>query len=375
MSAVIVSGALATKARNGGNAWSRLGWVAGFAALGFDCWFVEQLPIGPVVPASVGWFQAVASAHGLRGRAVLIDGDDLLLAGPDLELDRLVGDAALVLNISGHLPARLLVDRSGPLLFLDDDPGFTQAWELEGGCGSRLEGHDLFLTYGTNIGADLCPIPTVGRSWLPIVPPVAMTDWPEVPVPDPPRITTVGTWRGPFGPVSFNGITNGVKLHEFRKVIELPRHVPVSFEMALDIHAEETSDLELLARNGWRLDDPHGVVSTPDGYRRWIQDSTAEFSAAQGTYVGTNSGWVSDRTACYLASGRPAVVQDTGLGRTIPVGDGLLTYHDLDDAVAAVHEVLGNYEHHAAAARKLAHETFDATVVARRVCDLAGVPH
>ena len=162
----------------------------------------------------------------------------------------------------------------------------------------------------------------------------------------------------------------GLKLDEFRKVIELPERAPQTFELALDIHPAEKSDLEALQTHGWRLVDPRSVAGDPDLFRSYVQGSAAEFSVAQGIYVETNSGWFSDRTTRYLASGKPALVQDTGFSETIPTDEGLLAFGTLEEAVAGAEAIAADYDRHARAAREIAEQYFDSdTVIAKLLED------
>jgi hypothetical protein len=226
---------------------------------------------------------------------------------------------------------------------------------------------------GTNIGQPGCSIPAGDIQWIPTLPPTVLSKWPfEDPV-EPGRFTTVASWRGPFGPVSHGGHSYGLKVHEFRKFAELPKRAAGTFELALDIHPADGADRDLLLRHGWRVVDPASAVAGPLDFRRYVQGSSAEFSAAQGIYVDTRSGWFSDRTARYLASGKPAIVQDTGLGQTLPVGEGLLTFRTLDEAVERVHEVMEDPERHRKAARALAEEHLDSDLVLGKMLEYVGV--
>jgi hypothetical protein len=183
------------------------------------------------------------------------------------------------------------------------------------------------------------------------------------------RFTTVGAWRGAFGPVEIDGSTFGLKVHEFRKVIELPKLVDLTFEIALDIHPADAKDREALVANGWKLVDPRTEVPGPREYRRYVQESGAEFSVAQGIYVDTRSGWLSDRTVDYLASGKPALVQDTGFSSNYVVGEGLVPFRTLDEAARGAKRIEADYETHSAAARALAAEHFDSDKVLTRFLD------
>jgi hypothetical protein len=372
VSTAVVGAAVASKPGNGGNAWSRLGWLAGLEAIGFEAWLVERL-VEPLDPRAVAWFDAFVDAHGLADRVVLLDErEDVLRSPPGLDVDDLFRDAALLLNVSGHLPAKGRAANTGMRIFLDDDPGFTQIWEAQGSLGSRLADHHLHLTYGTAIGGPSSSVPTVDRTWHPVLPPVSIAQWDGAVRPAGSRFTTVGTWRGPFGSLDHDGCRYGLKVHEFRRILDLPSRVPAEFDLAMAIHADEVTDLASLAAGGWSLTEPLLAAGTTDRYRRWIEGSTAELSAAQGVYVGTACGWVSDRTACYLAAGRPAVVQHTGVVG-LPLGEGLLTFEDLDGAVAAAEAVLGDVDGHAGAARSIAETWFAADRVVAGVCELASV--
>jgi len=165
----------------------------------------------------------------------------------------------------------------------------------------------------------------------------------------------------------------GLKAHEFRKVAPLPERVPQFFEVALDIHPADEQDRALLQRHGWQFVDPMHAAASPDSFRKYVQGSGAEFSVAQGIYVDTNSGWFSDRTVRYLASGKPVLVQDTGFSRNLPVGEGLLSFRTLEEAEAGATEIARNYEHHCRAARALAEEYLDSDRVLARLLDDVGV--
>jgi hypothetical protein len=256
-------------------------------------------------------------------------------------------------------------------VFLDIDPGYPQLWH-QLGLADMFEGHDRFVTIGENIGRASCTIPDCGLDWITTPPPVDLDAWPAVRGGT--RFTTVATWRNPYGTVTWNGKTYGSRVHEFRKFIELPRLVDADFELALDIHPAETDDLALLERNGWRLVDPRRVAGTPDAYRSYIQGSAAEFCVAQNIYVETRSGWISDRSLCYLASGKPVLAQDTGFSDNYPVGEGLIPFTTLEEAAAGVEEIQQSYERHSKAARELAEQHFDARKVMARLLERLELP-
>jgi len=385
MTTVVVAGSLANKVGNGGEAWVRLSWVLGLARLGFDVVFLEEISSATCVDsrgqpapfrqsANLSWFVQVTTRFGLvEGSALVLDGgSDVHGLTREQLLGRLDG-AALLVNISGHVRTPLLLSRPGRRAYVDIDPGFTQMWHASGDLGAQLETHDVHFTIGENIGTPSCSIPTGGLTWIPTRQPVVLDYWPSCPSPGLERFTTVASWRGGYGPVTCNGTTFGLKVHEFRRIIDLPSSAAQTFEVALDIHPADAVDRIRLVQNGWRVTDPAAAAGEPLRFRRYVQGSDAELSPAQGVYVQTSSGWFSDRTTRYLASGKPALVQDTGFGRNLPVGDGLLSFTTLDEALTGVAAMADNYAHHATAARQVAEEHFASERVLAAFCDRAGV--
>jgi len=288
---------------------------------------------------------------------------------PDAE--ELVQDrqsTSLLLNIMGFVPAPVLGDSSA--VFIDIDPGYPQMWH-ELGLADMFDGHDKFVTVGENIGRADCQVPACGREWVTTSPPIVLDEWRVVPGGS--KFSSVCSWRNPYGTVTWNGETYGSRVHEFRQFFELPRLVDAEFELALDIDAAEVDDLRALEANGWRLVDPKAVAGTPNAYRSYIQSSRAEFSVAQNMYVATRSGWLSDRSLCYLASGKPVLAQDTGFSDNYPVGEGLIAFSTLEEAAAGIEEIERNYDRHSRAARDLAEEYFDSAKVLRRLLDRLGI--
>ncbi|HZV75683.1 MAG TPA: hypothetical protein VFF79_18390 [Conexibacter sp.] len=366
---VLVAGALAGKPGNGGNAWSRLSWTRGLGQLGIDAYFVEQLS-GPTGGA-VDFFEAVVGEFGERSRSVFLDERGEAIGG-GLSRDALLDVAArcsLLVNLSGHLQDAELRRAARRAVYVDDDPGYTQFWYAAGLIDGRLDGHDTYYTFGTRIGTDCCPIPDCGIAWRGMRPPVVLSDWPACPGERCGRVTTVASWRGPFGPVEHAGVRYGQKVHELRKLAELPRLADRELEIALAIDPVEEPAAQRLREDGWVVVDPRPLTGDPASFRRYVQGSDAELSVAQGIYVQTSCGWFSDRTTRYLASGRPAIVQDTGFSAELPVGDGLLTFGTPREALAALRSVERDYAAHARAARALAEEHFDSARVIGRMLE------
>jgi hypothetical protein len=311
---VVVAGALANKARNGGEAWVRLSWILGLRELGLDVRFVEQLSpdscvdeqgqvVAPAASVNLAWFRSVTEQFGLSEVATLLVGDDAAVGPPLEDLLTVAPDGALV-NISGHLDHTRLFAAFRSRIYVDIDPGFTQFWHALGYPGAKVDGHDQHFTIGESIGSAGCSIPTSGVQWRTTRQPVLLDRWPVTPAADTDRFTTVASWRAPFGSIVYEGRTYGLKVHEFRRFLDLPSRSPHTFELALSIHPGDSADLEALLRQGWQIVEPAAVAATPDDFRRYVQGSGAEFSVAQGVYVDTRSGWFSDRSARYLASGK-----------------------------------------------------------------------
>lgn len=361
---VVVAGALANKPRYGGEAWVRLDWVHGLAALGADVMFVEELAPSADRERGAAFFDAVGSRWGLASRSALITADGQAVAGaqPD-EVADFANDADLLVNISGNLTWAPVFDGVRRRAYIDLDPGFTQFWHAAGVAVPGLERHDLHFTVGESIGTSECTVPTGSIRWLPMRQPVVLERWPALSPPDDPRFTTVASWRGAYGSVEFEGRRYGPKAHEFRRFIELPRALPFPAEIALDIHPADDADRRRLTDNGWRLVDPAIVAGSPEAFRDYVCGSGAELSVAQSVYIETRCGWFSDRSARYLAAGRPVIVQDTGFGRHLPTGEGLFSFRTPDDAADAAREVARDLVAHGRAARQIAAEYFDARIV------------
>ena len=355
---VVVAGAIASKLGNGGEAWVRMSWMRGLQCLGRDAWLFEQ--IADPSPAQVAYFRDVTTWFAAADRSVLVDGSGHPIVCPaGVDPRDVAASADVLLNISGHLRCPELLDRFDRRVLVDIDPGFTQIWHAQGLPGAGVDGHHAFATIGENIGRPGCPIPTGGLPWIPTRQPVVLGDWASEQALGTAAFTTVASWRGAYGPVDHDGHRYGVKAHEFRKLIDLPARVPAArLEIALDIHAGDDADRTALLTHGWSLTDPTAASASPAAFRRYVHASAGEVSPAQGLYVATRSGWFSDRTARYLAAGRPAIVQDTGFTDTLPTGEGLLAFSDVDGAAHAVQAVLDDYPRHAAAARAVAQEHF-----------------
>jgi hypothetical protein len=363
---ILLAGMVAGDPHQGGASWAVLQYVAGLTELGHEMMLVEPVTAEALEPAG-----EVARYFGslplLEGRAALLGrGGEETVGTPYAELLEFARGADLLLNISGMLRDEGLLEAVPVRAFLDLDPGFNQVWHLSGeDMGFDLHTH--FVTVGQNLGRPDCPIPDCGRTWIPMLPPVALNWWP--PVAKPPSrnaFTSVGHWRS-YGSIEQGGIHYGQRAHSLRGLIELPRLTDVRFQLALGIHPDETADLEALRTGGWELLDPVEVAGDPQRYAEFIRGSKGELSIAKSGYVASRSGWFSDRSACYLASSRPVVAQETGFSDFLPSGEGLIAFATTEEAAAGVEEVEADPQRHARAARALAEEYLDVRKVLPRL--------
>jgi len=355
---IVVAGSLAQRACRGGHTWVFLQYLLGFRRLGFDVLFLDWMTpeMGPGVEAS-RYSRAVMERFGLQDHYCLMDAEGEAISGINRRhaIERTTA-SLLLININGFLADPELLGAAPRRVYLDIDPGFGQMWR-EQGLHDAFAGHEIFVTIAEKIGRPGCRIPTCGLEWVTTRQPVVLDQWPSRPGQGG-AFTSIGAWRGPFAPIEFDGTSFGLRVHEFRKFAGLPKLTRQKFEIALEIHDTEVGDRELLRQGGWRLLDPLAVAGSPDDYRDFIGRARAELMVAKGMYVETRGGWFSDRSACYLASGRPVIAQDTGLAGLYPLGDGLLAFHTLEEATAAVESVSADYSRHARAAREIAEAEF-----------------
>jgi hypothetical protein len=367
---VAVGGALAQRPGFGGHAWALLGYLLGFRALGHEVLFLDRLSAETVPAAAerercVRWLDAVMEGAGLsRSYSLFTDGE--AIGVPRREAIEWVAGADLLLDVMGFIDDEDILAASPRNVFLDIDPGFGQMW-CELGLHDAFAGYDAHVTVGERIGEPDCLVPTCGIEWVTSPHPILSEQWPAA---EPgPHFTSVGSWRGPYDAVEFEGRRFGLRAHELRKLIALPALVEPELELALDIDPADAADLRALGENGWRLADPAAVAADPGSYRRFIQGSRGELMVAKGMYVEARSGWFSERSLAYLASGRPVVAQDTGFAERYPVGEGLIAFADIEGARAGIEAVQADWERHSQAARELAAEHFGARRVLGRLLE------
>jgi hypothetical protein len=377
---ILFSGMLAGDPWQGGATWAVLQYVLGLRRLGHEVVLVEPGASGRLRPGGAAlrdtvqarYFGQVVDAFGLaRSAALLREGRTETVGLPYDELRAVARRADLLFNVSGMLTDPALLEPVRRRVYLDLDPAFVQLWHAVEGVDMRFAAHSHFVTVGMNIGRPGCAVPTCGLDWLRTPQPVVLERWPVAASVERDAWTTVGNWRG-YGSVTHDGVRYGQKAHSLRELIDLPARTGERLELALAIHPDETSDLTALAENGWRLVDPVEVAATPEKYARFVRGSKGELGVAKSGYVASNCGWFSDRSACYLASGRPVVAQDTGWGTWLAAGEGVLSFRTTADAAAALEAVARDYARHAVAARDLAIRYFDSDKVLAALLDAVG---
>jgi hypothetical protein len=377
---IIVSGMVAVVPHQGGATWAILQYLLGLERLGHDVYFIEPIADGELHPAggplarstNAAYFRRVMADFGLTDKAALVLSDTRETEGlPYERLLEIAGKADLLLNVSGMLSDEALLEPIGLRAYLDLDPAFIQLWHAQEGVDMRFDGHDSFVTVGVNIGQADCPIPTCGRTWIPTLQPVVLERWPLM-AEQGTAFTTIANWRG-YGSVEHEGVLYGQKAHSWRPIMPLPACSGEHFQVALAIHPDETADLAELDRYGWDLVDPAVAAGNPSKYAAFIRGSLAELGIAKSGYAASRSGWFSDRSVCYLASGKPVLAQNTGFGRILPVGEGIVAFDDLDSALAGVQAIRADWNHHSQAARALAEEYFDSDRVLARLLGELGL--
>jgi hypothetical protein len=367
----VIAGSVAQRPGNGGHTWVFLQYLLGFRKLGWDVLFLDRLepemcmdqsgrPAGVAQSVNMAYLDRVLSAFGLGDRyAVFHPGGTLGVERAQAlrETER----ASLLLNVNGFLEDREVLGAAARRVYLDIDPGFAHMWRALG-LHDAFQGHDQYVTVGESVGRPECTIPTGDIDWITTPQPVVLDEWPAQSSPGR-AFTSVGSWRGPFAPIEYEGETYGLRVHEFRRFAGLPRMVKPPLEVALDIDDADGGDLKLLREGGWKLRDPREIAADPWRYRSYLQDSSAEIMVAKNIYVRSLSGWFSDRSICYLASGRPVLAQETGWSAHHPAGEGLLAFSSMEEAIEGVERIERDYRRHSRAARALAEDRFESSRV------------
>jgi len=356
----------------GGNAWAYFQWVLGLARLGHDVYYFEdtgQWPYNPLEGGvsrgcdyNVDYINSIMSDHDLGDRwAYRFPYESQWFGLSEARRNEIVSTADLLINVSGTLERPSEYRSIGRLAYVDTDPVFTQVKLARGQQDfiRLVDEHDIHFSFG-EVKSSL--VPDTGHDWLPTRQPVTLNEW--APVEDHREaFTTVMNWTS-YNTVSHNGTTYGQKDVEFMRFVDLPAlAAPSTFEIAVNSGKTKRTPFDLLRHKGWVVRDPAEVCPDLDSYRNFIRTSKGEWTVAKNGYVQGRSGWFSERSAVYLASGRPVVTQDTGFGEVLPVGKGLRSFTTLEEAVEAVKEIEADHSEHCRAARSIAEEYFDSDKV------------
>ena len=357
--------------KGGGHLWAYLNWALGLRALGCKVIWLEFVPpstSAEEVRANIAALKIRLETYGLVNCLALHSWTNEPLP-PELTMASLsldeAAEADLLLEFPSNTPLQV-VKRFRRSALMDLDPGLLQTWISKKQV--YITPHDVYFTIGETVGQPGTLVPDVGLTWNYTPPCVALDWWPPREATVRSTFTTVAHWYA--GGWSQNDAHLDDKRSGFLPFLDIPFLTGQPLELALDLQPPEEEQRTLKSR-GWRLVDAHRVAATPWDYQRYIQNSFGEFSCTKPAYVSLETAWVSDRTLCYLASGKPAVVQYTGQSRFLPDSAGLFRFRELKEAAKCVERVLVDYEHQCKLARNLAEEYFDARKVVANVLERA----
>ena len=361
-----------------------LHYLIGLRRLGYDPYYIEDSgrwvydpSLNDLSPDASGNVDAVApvlQAHGFGDRwsfrGNYPGGQSYGMT--DAQRLELYREADAFLNVTGAQEIRDEQRACKRRVYVESDPFASQVKVAKGDAGmiATLAAHDTLFTFGENLGAPDCGVPLEKFRWLPTRQPVALELW-EHALPPGTTYNTITTWHNRGKDLEYRGETwYWTKDREFEKFLELPRKCPARFELAATVDAKVKARLQ---QQGWQQTDSIEISSGIDRYRGYIQQARAEFTVARDQYVRPNTGWFSDRSACYLAAGRPVITQETGFSNYLPTGKGLFGFHNLDDILRAVDCIESDYEGNCRAARAIAAEYFAAEKVVASLMERAGL--
>lgn len=370
----------------GGYAWQSAHYLLGLKALGYEVWFYEDSghysraynpltkEFGPFYRYGIKTAATFLERVGFGDHWCFIDSQRGMKYGCQVDrIDELLREADLLINFGGmnHIP--LEKRAGGRAIYIDSDPGYTQLNLENGDEGLRvfLNEHDKLFTFGENIGTPRSTTPTGGFDWISTRQPVVLELWAD---PGPPgdSYTTIGAWTSSGRDLMYQGDTfHWSKRSEWLRFLDLPKRTGVSFELATDVWSVP-GDFDRFSAHGWRFIDPDEISVDPWRYRTYITSSSrAEFTVAKDMNIRLQTGWFSDRAACYLAAGRPAVEQDTGFDEILPLGPGLHSFRTCEEAAEAMASIEADYARASAHASEVAREYFAAEKVLGNLLDQA----
>lgn len=361
----------ATYPEGGGHFWVYLNWALGFRALGCDVIWMEGVWPGAATEKLGADCKTRLAPYGFGDRLALFswNGEPLMQETRDASLSlEASAHADLLLNLAYDIPAAV-VKRFKRSALLDIDPGLLQVWVAKGRMS--LPPHHTYFTIGETVGQPDARFPDVGLPWQYTPPCVALEWWPPHRVAGDAPFTTVSHWHGDEWEIEGGEVYSNNKRDGFLPFLDLPTSSSVPLELALNLAKDDEDERAALTERGWRLRDAFDVASTPWDYQRYIQSSLGEFSCVKPSCLRFQNAWISDRTLCYLASGKPAVVQYTGPSRFLPESGGLFRFRDVGEALRGLETVAADYDGQCKLARELAEEYFDARKVAGQLLERA----
>lgn len=353
----------------GGMTWGNLQYLLGLRNLGHEIYFIEDSdcyascydPARNVMDTDpsygLKYAERVLSEFGLGENWAYYDEHSAKWHGPCAgRIDEICASADLLLNRAGVNPMRPWFLQIPVRVLLDIDPGFTQIRHLKHAASMEYaRQHTAFFSIAENIDSSQSSIPDDGLPWRPTRHPIFLDEWPAIKPPEKGSWTTIMQWQS-YPALEYQGLTYGNKSDSFRLYLDIPQRSPHDFELVL---AGGKAPRDTLTDHGWVIRDPFELSGNPWIYRRYIQQSMAEFCLAKQGYVMTRSGWFSERSAAYLATGRPVVTEETGFSDQLPTGAGLISFATPEEAIAGIEEISRDYGRHCRAARDLAVEYFD----------------
>jgi hypothetical protein len=392
---IIITGLIGQHNTMGGVTWDYVQYAIGLKNLGHDVYYFEDSGEWPYnldggstgntweaedCQANIGHIHSVMKTFGLGEKWAYkcpLSGSWYGLS--DTIREEIIGSADLLINVSGTLEHPEHYRKVKRLAYIDSDPGFTQIKMESVEFAYRVLVHDVHFSFGELLGT------AFGIEWHPTRSPIVLSEW-QIQGPLANKYTTIMNWT------SYKPLTRGKKVYaqkdaEFVKFIELPQKYHNSeFEVAMselqhdnwktklngslmDISFEKPQDL--LKYYGWKVANTQQVCQNPESYRSYIVNSRGEWSVAKGGYVIDKTGWFSCRSACYLAAGKPVVVQSTGFEEILPVGEGLFAFNDMREVVSALESIEGNYAYHCKSARALAREYLDSDIILNKLLETA----
>lgn len=356
----------------GGHLWEYMNWALAFRSIGCEIAWLEPLMPGTEVHEARSRIAALRSRlerYELDSALAVCSQDAAPLAPGVLEgclsLDEVAG-ADVLFNFRYDIPSEI-VQRFRRTAFMDLDPGELQIWMDKGEL--NIVPHHEYFTIGETVGKPGARFPDCGLQWTYTKPCVALDWWPPRWAPADAPFTTVAHWYDGWMEDDAGGYGDG-KRSGFLPYFELPRRTTWTLELALDLVPEDADQL-ILWENRWRVCDSHAVSATPWDYQHYIQASSGEFSCCKPHCVRLQNAWISNRTACYMASGKPAVVEHTGPSGYLPDCEGLFRFRTLDQALRSLEILTSDYDRHCRSARAFAEEHFDGQKIATRLLQRA----